>query len=176
MLASYVALLRGIKVGGKNPLPMKDLIGIFAESGCEQVKSYIRSGNVIFDAAPEVAARVPGTIAARFGYRTPVVQRTAWDLVGVVGKNPFLGAGCAEDEVQVYLLADRPDPRRVGQLDPGRSPPARFEVRGREIYPRLPNGKGRTKLTHAYFDSELATIGTGRTWRTITRLLELPTS
>jgi uncharacterized protein (DUF1697 family) len=177
MPACYLALLRGINVGGKNKLPMKDLIGVFVESGCEHVKSHIQSGNVIFDAAPDVAAQLPGAIAARiadrFGYRTPVVLRTAEELAAVIANNPFLAAGCAEDELHVYFLADRPDPRRVGQLDPDRSPPDRFEVRGREVYLRLPNGMGRTKLTNAYFDSKLATTSTARNWRTVTQFLEL---
>jgi uncharacterized protein (DUF1697 family) len=68
--------------------------------------------------------------ADRFGYRTPVVLRTAEELAAVIANNPFLAAGCAEDELHVSLLADQPDSRRVGQLDPVRSPPDRLEVRG----------------------------------------------
>jgi uncharacterized protein (DUF1697 family) len=105
MPETRLALLRGINVGGKNKLPMKDLIAVFAESGCENVQSYIRSGNVIFDAAPEVAADLPvraaTRIADRFGYRTPTIVRTAADLTAVVAGNPFLETGCAEDELHV---------------------------------------------------------------------------
>jgi uncharacterized protein (DUF1697 family) len=177
MPATYLALLRGINIGGKNKLPMKDLIGIFAESGCEDVRSYIQSGNVIFGAAPGIAAELPGLvadrIADRFGYRTPVVLRTAEELAGVIARNPFLGEGCAEDELHVYFLADRPDPDRVARLDPDRSPPDRFSVSGREIYLRLPDGMARTRLTNAYFDAKLATTSTARNWRTVTKLLEL---
>jgi uncharacterized protein (DUF1697 family) len=177
MPTNYLALLRGINVGGKNKLSMKDLIGVFAEIGCVHVKSYIQSGNVIFDAAPGVAARVPGVVAARiaerFGYRTPVVLRTAEEIEAVIAHNPFLAAGCAEDELHVYFLADRPEPPRVHQLDPDRSPPDRFDVQGREVYLRLPNGMARTRFTNAYFDSKLATLSTGRNWRTVTKLLEL---
>jgi uncharacterized protein (DUF1697 family) len=177
MPAAYLALLRGINVGGKNKLPMKDLVELFADSGCENPRSYIQSGNVVFDATPGVAARVSGVIAARiaerYGYRTPVVLRTGGELAAVLARNPFLAAGIAEDELHVYFLEDRPDPRRIEQLDPGRSPPDRFEVHGREVYLRLPNGMARTKLTNAYFDSKLATTSTARNWRTISKLHEL---
>ncbi len=177
MPAAYVALLRGINVGGKNKLPMKDLVGIFAESGCEEPRSYIQSGNVVFDANPAVAAAVAGRVAARiadrFGYRTPVVLRTAADLAAVLAHNPFLAAGVADEELHVYFLADRPDPRRVESLDTDRSPPDRFAVHGREVYLWLPDGMARTKLTNAYFDSKLATTSTARNWRTITKLYEL---
>lgn len=177
MPETQLALLRGINVGGKNMLPMKDLIAIFAESGCENVRSYIQSGNVIYDAAPEVAADLQGRVAAgiadRFGYRTPIVVRTAADLAEVVAGNPFLEPGCVVDELHVYFLADRPDPDRTARLDPDRSPPDRFAVRGREIYLRLPGGMARTGLTNAYFDTKLATTSTARNWRTVTKLLEL---
>jgi uncharacterized protein (DUF1697 family) len=177
MPAAYVALLRGINVGGNNKLPMKDLVGIFAESDCENPRSYIQSGNVLFDASPGVAAGVSGRVAARiadrFGYRTPVILRTAAELATVLAHNPFLAEGIAEEELHVYFLEDRPDPPRALQLDPDRSPPDRFAVLGREVFLRLPNGMARTKLTNAYFDSKLATTSTARNWRTIAKLVEL---
>jgi len=61
----------------------------------------------------------------------------------------------------------------VAGLDPGRSPPDEFVVRGREIYLRFPGGVARSKLTNAYFDSKLATTSTVRNWRTVLKLLDL---
>ena len=177
MPITYLALLRGINVGGKNKLPMRDLIAIFTESGCQDVRSYIQSGNVIFDASPGVAAglavQVAARIADRFGYRMPVLLRTAADLAAMLAGNPFLEEGCPEDELHVYFLADRPEPDRVAQLDPDRSPSDRFSVIGREIYLRPPDGMARTRLTNAYFDARLATVSTARNWRTASKLLEL---
>lgn len=175
--ATHLALLRGINVGGKNRLPMKDLVEVFAEAGCDDVRTYIQSGNVLFAAAPEVAARVPGLVAAwiteRFGYRTPVVVRTAEELRAVVSGNPFLKEGAAEATLHVMFLAEFPTPERVDALDPDRSPGDAFAVRGREVYLRLPNGVADSKLTNAYFDARLATTSTGRNWRTVTTLLAL---
>ena len=68
---------------------------------------------------------------------------------------------------------DQPDAGRVATLDPLRSPPDAFVVRGREIYLQCPNGVGNTKLTNAWFDSKLATISTGRNWRTVTTLFNM---
>jgi uncharacterized protein (DUF1697 family) len=177
MPETYVALLRGINVGGKNKLPMKDLSGLFVEAGCEDVRAFIQSGNVIFRAARGVTAQLPGLIAAqiakRFGYKTPVVLRTAEQIGAVLRANPFLEAGVPEAELHVAFLADSPAKARVQDLDPDRSPPDTFEVRGQEVYLRLPNGAGRSKLTNAYFDSKLATTSTMRNWRTVTKLFEL---
>jgi uncharacterized protein (DUF1697 family) len=85
----------------------------------------------------------------------------------------FFKAGVAEKELYVLFLADLPALRCIQDLDPDRSPPDAFKVRGREIYLRLPNGAARTKLTNQYFDSKLRTVSTARNWRTVTKLFEL---
>jgi uncharacterized protein (DUF1697 family) len=173
----YVALMRGVNVGGKNKLPMKDLAAMFAEAGCTDVVTYIQSGNVVFRATQACAARVPAAIAKavadRLGFRAPVVMRTAGELRGVARGNPFLRAGAEAESLHVLFLADRPSPAGVAALDPKRSPPDEFEVVGREIYLRCPNGVARTKLTNDYFDAKLATTSTMRNWRTVLKLVEM---
>lgn len=177
MRDTYVALLRGINVGGKNKLPMKDLRDMYVEAGCEDVQTYIQSGNVVFKAAHEVSASLPALISARIaehsGYRVPIVQRTTAQLGAVMRSNPFIAAGAAEETLHVLFLDDRPTADRIASLDPDRSPPDEFAVRGAEVYLRLPNGAGRTKLTNAYFDTKLATMSTGRNWRTVTTLFAM---
>ncbi len=173
----YVALLRGINVGGKNKLPMADLAAMFDGAGCSDVKTYIQSGNVIFRATEVRASRIHGvitkSIADRFGLRVPVIMRQAAELHAVARGNPFLHAGADPETLHVIFLADRPDAAKVKALDPKRSPPDAFEVRGREIYLRCPNGAARTKLTNDYFDTRLATTSTMRNWRTVLKLVEM---
>jgi uncharacterized protein (DUF1697 family) len=177
MLTTYLALFRGINVGGKNKLPMKDLKEMFIDAGCEDVKTYIQSGNVIFRASPAVSEPLPGLIAAKvaegFGHRPPLILRTVGQLRDVISSNPFLPQGFPEDTLHVMFLADLPAPRRFEALDPDRSRPDVFFVRGREVYLHLPNGVADSRLTNAYFDSKLATISTGRNWRTVTKLLAM---
>jgi len=174
---THVALLRGINVGGKHKLPMKDLVEIFTAAGCCDVRAFIQSGNILFRPPSGAAAGLPELIAAeiakRFGYSVPVQLRTSEQIGKVIRNNPFLQAGVAETELHVLFLADLPAPGCVQSLDPDRSPPDTFSVRGQEVYLRLPNGMARTKLTNQYFDSKLATIGTARNWRTVTKLFEL---
>ena len=177
MPETYVALLRGINVGGKNKLPMKDLSAMFVEAKCADVRPFIQSGNIIFCASGGVTTKLPGLIAAqiakRFGYAIPVILRTVEQIGAVLRANPFLEAGAPEAELYVAFLADIPSKTRVQDLDADRSPPDTFEVRGQEIYLRLPNGAARSKLTNAYFDSKLATTSTIRNWRTVAKLFEL---
>ena len=174
---SYVALLRGINVGGKNMLPMTDLRDMFVASGCRGVRTYIQSGNVVFTTEPEGIAALPNVIATRIaeraGLRVPVILRSATQLGEVLQHNPFLAEGAEVETLHVYFLADLPDAANVAALDPDRSPPDAFAVHGQEVYLRLPNGMARTKLTNAYFDSKLATISTARNWRTITTIFEM---
>ena len=176
-MANFVALLRGVNVGGKNLLPMAELSRMFEEAGCANVLTYIQSGNVRFSASQAKAAKLPGVISARiaerFGYRTPVILRSADELGETVRNNSFLHAGAPENHLHVLFLADQPEAAAIASLDPDRSPPDAFVVRGREIYLQCPNGVGNTKLTNAWFDSRLATISTGRNWRTVLKLFEL---
>ncbi len=173
----WVALLRAINVGGKNKLPMKDLSAMFAEAGCGSVTTYIQSGNVIFEAPSGLCARLPGLIekriAEQFGYRTPVVLRSAKQLRAVTKNNPFLNAGAPPEATFVLFLAGRPEQERIDSLDPDRSPPDKFVVQGQEIYLHLLNGAAKTKLTNVWFDAKLATISTARNWRTVTTLADM---
>jgi uncharacterized protein (DUF1697 family) len=112
----------------------------------------------------------------RFGFDVPVVVRTAAELAAAIRDNPFPDA-CAEPKcLHVGFLADRPDQKRVAALDPKRSPPDAFAVRGREVYMHCPNGVARTKLTTPWFDSGLDTCVTFRNWNTVLKLLELARS
>ena len=172
-----VALLRGINVGGKNRLPMKDLAAMFVDLGCDDVRTYIQSGNVLFRTAPtlgeDISSLISSSIFSRFGYRVPVVTRTAQDLQEIVQANPFLEAGAETDKLHVVFLAGLPDGVHIDALDPNRSPSDEFAVLGREIYFYCPNGLARSKLTNNYFDSRLSTTSTMRNWGTVLKLLEL---
>jgi uncharacterized protein (DUF1697 family) len=177
LMPRYAAMLRGINVGGKNILPMKDLATLFTKAGARKVETYVQSGNVIFDAAAKAAARFPAlietAIAKQFGFSSPVILRSAEELAKVAKSHPAHVAGEDTKPLHVMFLADSPDPKRLADLDPKRSPPDTFTVKGREIYLLLPNGVARSKLTNAYFDSRLGTVTTIRNWNTVLRLCEM---
>ena len=177
MTGASVALLRGINVGGKNKLPMADLAAMFREAGCDDVRTYIQSGNVVFRAGPALAGDIPSLISAsimdQFGYRIPVVTRTASEFQEIVQANPFAETGTEANKLLVMFLADLPDRAHVEALDPNRSPGDEFAVLGREVFLHYPNGVARSKLTNAYFDSSLSTTSTSRNWRTVGKLFEM---
>jgi len=175
-MLTHLALLRGINVGGKNVLPMKDLAQMFSSAGCSNVRTYIQSGNVIFETrgrAPKIAAAITTEIEKHFGYRVPLVLRTSEQLLKTVRGNPFLPKVADQRWLHVYFLAHPPNAAAIAALDPARSAPDAFHVIGQEIYLHVPNGMGRTKLTNAYFDSKLSTTTTARNWATVLKLSEM---
>ncbi|MEI8256445.1 MAG: DUF1697 domain-containing protein, partial [Deltaproteobacteria bacterium] len=131
-VTTHVALLRGINVGGKNVLPMKDLAALFATSGCERVRTYIQSGNVVFDATPSIAkglsSKLHAAILKRFGLDVPVALRTGTELRDAVAANPFLAAGAELDTLHLSFLATAPSASAIATLDPKRSPGDEFVV------------------------------------------------
>ncbi len=175
-MTTYLALFRGINVGGKNLIPMKSLVEIFTSSGCENVRTFIQSGNVYFEADKKLVTALPELIASqttkKFKYSIPIIVRSTIQLEKVVAGNPFAEATDA-DNLHVMFLADKPQSAAVKSLDPNRSPGDRYLVKNQEIYACYGNGMANTRLTSAYFDSKLKTICTGRNWRTTTKLLEL---
>jgi uncharacterized protein (DUF1697 family) len=176
-MAAHVALLRGINLAGKNRLPMKGLSALFTDAGCTDVRTYVQSGNVVFHAGPDLARRIPGLIEKairdRFGISVPVVTRSAAELRRVPKGNPYLARDVDTSTLHVAFLAAKPTAAQIKSLDPDRSPPDEFTVRGRDVYLRLPKGVGRTKLSNAYLDSTLGTTSTLRNWRTVLKLVEL---
>jgi uncharacterized protein (DUF1697 family) len=174
MASTYVALFRGVNVGGNNKLPMKDLADIFQKSGCGNVRAYIQSGNVVFD-CPTSVERLRETVGLaiekKFGFNPSLVLRKLADLEEIVRNNPFLKAGVQETELHVVFLADEPKAADIATLDRYKIPPDDFAVRGKEIFLRLPNGAGRSKLAGAPFHTKLNTTATARNWRTVNKLI-----
>jgi uncharacterized protein (DUF1697 family) len=164
-----VAFLRGINVGGKHSLPMKDLASMLEGLGCAQVRTYIQSGNAVFEAPATLAARLPQALHAailkKAGFEAPVVLRSSAQLAAALKANPFLAKGADPEHLHLGFLADKPSAAAIKALDHGRSPGDSFSVLGQELYLHLPNGVARTKLTNAYFDAVLKTVVTQRNWR-----------
>jgi uncharacterized protein (DUF1697 family) len=170
---TYVALLRSVNVGG-HKVPMSDLRAVFEELGYTDVRSYIQSGNVVFATKAAAPARVRSAIESElkseFGFEIAVLLRTPAELGKVVERNPF------GKDAYVTFLEHAPARKLVEALDPGPFAPDTFEVDGREVYVRCPNGYGRTKINNTFFERKLATRATTRNWNTVALLHEWATA
>jgi uncharacterized protein (DUF1697 family) len=171
MSSKYVALLRGVNVGGKNKVSMAELRGLFESLGYEDVTTLIQSGNVVFAGGGGVKPRqIEVAIAKDLGVDAAVVLRTAGELQSVVEANPFTRVD--RSKVHVGFMGDQPAAAVVANLDVDRFRPEEFVLHGRELYFHLPNGMGRAKLP-PYLDRRLGVSTTIRTWTTVTKLLAL---
>lgn len=173
-----VSLLRGINVGGRNMVRMEALREIHESLGCEKVRTYVQSGNVVFCAGKRdhsaLAGRIADAIERGHGFRPDVVLRTASELRDAIAGNPFGGrSGIEPGKLLVMFLTDRPAGGAIEKLAAAYQGPEEFHLRGRELYIYYPDGQGRSKLTIALIEKTLKTTGTGRNWNTVTKLLAM---
>lgn len=164
-MTGYVALLRAVNVGGRGILAMKDLQALCSELGLANVRTYIQSGNVVFDSQePEAVLRrqLERAIANRLGRPVRVLIRTAIELKSVIDANPFPDAESAKIGV-VFLPKPVPVPVLAGIAVPG---PEEVRAVGREVFVHYPDGMGRSKLKLPF-----AAEGTMRNLNTVATLL-----
>ncbi len=170
MSDTWVCLLRGVNVGGKR-VAMKDLRELFEGLGHEGVTTYIQSGNVVFRSrsggAKKLAGDIQKAIKDDMKLDVSVLLRAPEDLAKVTEGKPFAGA----ENVHVTFLDDKPDKSKVAAIGHDAYPPDEFEVIGREVYLRCPDGYGRSKLTNSFWEKKLGVAATTRNWRTVEKLL-----
>lgn len=148
---------------------MAALREVFEDLGHGNVRTYIQSGNVVFDAngsAPTVRGALEKAIDRAFGLDVTVLLRTPAELAKVAKQNPY------GREAYVTFLDGLPDRKRVAALDPAPFAPDEFHVVAQEVYVRCPNGYGRTKINNTFFEKKLATRATTRNWNTVETLLD----
>lgn len=174
-MTSYVALLRGVNVGGRAKLSMSDLRVLVSELGYSDVHTYIQSGNVVFTSTQRSPAKIESAVEAglldALGLDTSVMVRTAKDLQQIVRDNPFARKNFEPTQLVVVFLKAKP--KRQGTVDVSKYGPEEVIAKGRELFIHYPNGQGRSKLANAVLERELATPGTARNWNTVNKLLEL---
>jgi uncharacterized protein (DUF1697 family) len=172
----YVAMLRGINVGGHKKVPMKDLALVAEGVGANDVRTYIQSGNLVLSsslsAAPLTQA-LEAAIATRFGFAVPVQLRTKAQLSHVAVGNPFLKKGLDEATLHVTFLDAAPKKSAIDAISELAFAPDTLVVAGREIYLSCPEGYGNTKLHNGFFEKRLKVGATTRNWKTVVTLLEM---
>jgi len=171
----YVALLRGINVGRARQIGMPRLAEVLTARGHANVRTHLRSGNVVLDsplAEQRLVADLEEAIEEEFGFAVPVVVRTGAELAEVIAGNPFAELATDPARYLVTFLPAAPAPEKVEALPPVEDG-GEYLVRGRELYLWLPDGIANTPLAAWKWDRLLGIAGTGRNWNTVTKLGEL---
>ena len=171
-------MLRGINVGGVRKILMKDLAGLYESCGFTEVRTYVQSGNVVFNSREKntksISKIIENKIEQKCRFHADVLVRTGQNLKKVIGGNPFLKKpGVDPCNLYVTFLSDPPETQSLPNLSNVKSGADQFEIRGAEIFLWCPDGYGRTKLSNNYFETKLKRIATTRNWKTVMALYEM---
>ena len=177
-MTSFVALLRGINVGGNKLVAMPELVKFVEGLKFTEVKSLLQSGNVVFKSkstsAKEIEDLLESKVEKRFGHAIEFFVRDAKEWQAIVLGNPF--AEEAEKDpshLVVMCLKAAPKADAVKALKAAVRGREYFEVKGSTLYVVYPDGIGESKFTNAVMDSKLGTRGTGRNWNTVKKIAAL---
>lgn len=175
-MQTYIALIRGINVGGTRSVPMKTLASDLEAAGLEQVRTYIQSGNLVFRSEPEnsdgLGEQIGGVIEASRGFRPWVRVLTQQELQQAVDANPFPAAKEDPKSLHLFFLDAPPQKPDFARLDAARSEREEYRLIGAVFYLHAPDGIARSKLV-AQVDRALGVSVTARNWRTANRVLEM---
>ena len=174
----HVALFRGINVGGKHILPMQDLRDLLAELGCENVRTYIQSGNAVFSASDDrisLSARITSTIEERFGFAPQVLLLTVERFVAIASANPYPEAEVTPKFLHVWFLTEKAGNPDIDEMNSIKAENERFTLTDDALYLHAPDGVGRSRLA-AKIDRHLGVSTTARNWRTVGKLIDLTES
>lgn len=177
-MTAYISLLRGINVGPKKTVKMEDLIALYKSLGLENIRTYLRSGNVVFEAPARetdtLASILADSITGAAGFPVAVLIRTGDELRAIVANNPFLAEKPYDPgTLHVTFLSGLPAAVSVGEVNKVRDETDRFAIRGKEVYLYCPEGYGRTRFSNIFFEKRLGLVATTRNWKTVTVLADM---
>lgn len=175
----WIILFRGINVGGKNILPMKELVRDLQSLNLENIKTYIQSGNVVFESPREdietLGAEIAALIEAEHGFKPQVLILSPQQLEDAIASNPFHGAETEPRRLHLFFLSSTPKEPNIEALNKVKAPSERFHLTRQVFYLHAPDGIGRSKLA-ANAEKFLGVAATARNWRTVQKLREIAKS
>jgi len=172
---TFISMLRGINVSGKNRISMAALKDIYEQLGLNNVVTYVQSGNVVFDTTEEdataLARAIENAITRSLGLDVPVVVRNKSCFQRLLDGNPFTHQRNEDlTFLHITFLSDVPAVSAPlipdGCLD-------EFVLEDRELYLFCPGGYGETKLSNSFFERKLKVTATTRNWKTVNALYDL---
>jgi uncharacterized protein (DUF1697 family) len=174
----FISMLRGVNLGPHNRIKMDALCALYQSLKCEDMRSYVQSGNVIFRSKEknptQLANKIQDAIGGKLGFRPDVILRTPEEFRKAIAANPFakrrdLNPG----KLLVTFLASEPNAEARAKLLALKPTPEELHLIGRELYIYFPNGAGRSKLPWSSLAEKLGTTGTARNWNSVTKMLEI---
>ena len=165
-MKTYIVLLRGVNVGGRNILPMKELVDILIDNNYQNVKTYIQSGNVVLGSSTKPDSNISSIIKNKFGFKPEVIVMSESELILSIKNNPYR----SKEGNKVHFFFCRNNPKVDGlKLEKLKSESEEYCIEGNVLYLYAPNGVGRSKLV-ANIESGLGVLVTARNLNTVNKL------
>ena len=172
----WVALFRGINVGGRNILPMKLVVTLLEEAGCVNVRTYIQSGNVVFEHKnPDrdvLTEKIETIISRRCNFRPATMLLRNEELEAALDNNPFPQASSLPKSLHFYFLSGRSNPLNRAELDGLVSTGEEYDLIDNVFYLYAPDGIGRSRLA-SKVEKLTGVAATARNLRTVLKILSM---
>ncbi|RBL92858.1 DUF1697 domain-containing protein [Chitinophaga flava] len=174
-MTRYVAFLRAVNVGGRQ-VKMEVLRELFSQAGFKNVKTYIQSGNVIFDSSSKDCAslenKIEQLLLKNLGFDVPTCIRSTAELSAVVDNTPFPGI-IPNKELQIYVafLQTWPGKEAIAILETMQNDIETYRINGREVYVLTKKIEGGNPFSNNFLEKKLRLVATTRNWATIQKVL-----
>jgi uncharacterized protein (DUF1697 family) len=173
---TYIALFRGINVGGNNILPMLELVSVLEELGLSKIKTYIQSGNVVFQNeqidSVALSQKIGAAIEKRRGFAVQVLILDVDELQNAIASNPFAEIKAEPNALHCFFLSSLPENPDLEALERVKKESEQFKLIDKVFYLYVPEGVGRSKLAMKV-EKTLRVAVTARNWRTVRKIMEL---
>ena len=174
-METYIAILRGINVGGHKAIKMELLRKLCEELGFTKVKTYIQSGNIVFQAENLVyktlEEKIGSKIKQTFGFEVPVLIKTKLELEQIIAQNQLL-EGHDETFLHVTFLAEIPSKANVDKII-GPFANDKFLISASAVYLYCPDSYSSSKLSNTFLEAKLKVTATTRNWKTVKELAKI---
>ena len=176
-MKTFISLVRGINVGGRNAIKMSALREMYQQLGFSNVQSLIQSGNVVFSTeisdGQTLSSLISMEILNTFGFKVPVLVLEQKELIIILEDNPYLTDSSKNpDFIHLTFLSDFPDKSQIDSIK-GIFGSDEFSFGNRVIYIYCPDGYGNTKLNNTFFENKLKLIATTRNLNTTMKILTM---
>ncbi len=177
-MTTYISILRGINVGGKKPVKMVALKTLYEHLNFKNVRTYIQSGNVIFDdeetGLRRLEDKIKTEIERTFGFDVPVIILTKDTLQQIIDQNPFARDPNKETSyLHVTFFSDKPKDFDESLFESKKQEGEEMHFAPNAVYLYLPKGYSKTKLNNKFFESKLKVNATTRNWKTAKEILNV---
>ncbi len=177
-MATWISLLRGINVSGKNKIKMAALKSLYERHGFRDVRYYLQSGNVVFSSSQDDPQRIAEAISSYlrddFGLEVVVLVIEPAALKAILHDSPFRDDPSKGEAFQyiTFLIKD-PGENDISGIKNAATGEEEIFVRKTAVYLYCPGGYGRTKLSNTFLEKKLGVPATTRNMHTVTNILNL---